>query len=47
MSGITLLGLGPGDSRLLTREAWSVLEQSDEVFLRTNLHPAIEDFPRD
>jgi tetrapyrrole methylase family protein / MazG family protein len=45
MSGITLLGLGPGDSRLLTREAWSVLEQSDEVFLRTNLHPAIEDFP--
>jgi tetrapyrrole methylase family protein / MazG family protein len=45
MTGITLLGLGPGDACLLTREAWSVLEQVDEIYVRTNLHPTIEGFP--
>jgi tetrapyrrole methylase family protein / MazG family protein len=45
MSGITLLGLGPGDAYLLTREAWCVLEQAKEVFVRTKLHPALEGFP--
>ena len=26
-SGIVLLGLGPGDPNLLTRQAWQILEE--------------------
>jgi tetrapyrrole methylase family protein/MazG family protein len=44
-SGITLLGLGPGDPALLTRQAWQVLENSTEVYLRTRQHPAVASFP--
>jgi tetrapyrrole methylase family protein/MazG family protein len=43
--GIILLGLGPGDARLLTREAWEVLENADEVYLRTSQHPTVAGFP--
>jgi tetrapyrrole methylase family protein/MazG family protein len=43
--GITLLGLGPGDPALLTRQAWDVLEQSTEIYLRTRQHPAVSGFP--
>lgn len=45
MSGITLLGLGPGDARLLTMQAWKVLESSSEIYLRTSRHPAVAGFP--
>jgi tetrapyrrole methylase family protein / MazG family protein len=45
MSGITLLGLGPGDPAKLTREAWEVLESSDEIWLRTIQHPTIAGLP--
>jgi len=45
MSGITLLGLGPGDPSKLTREAWDVLATAKEVWLRTNQHPTITGFP--
>lgn len=45
MSGITLLGLGPGDPAKLTREAWEVLAAADEVWLRTAQHPAVQGFP--
>jgi len=45
MSGITILGLGPGDPLLLTREAWSILENSKEIYVRTNQHPTIASFP--
>ncbi len=44
-AGITLLGLGPGDPKLLTREAWEVLSQADEVYLRTAQHPTVAGFP--
>ena len=44
-TGITLLGLGPGDPSLLTREAWEVLTQAPEVFLRTRQHPTVAGFP--
>ena len=37
--GIVLLGLGPGDLRLLTREALEWIEQVDEIYLRTKNHP--------
>ena len=32
---ITIIGLGPGDPRHLTREAWEVLEGAEELWLRT------------
>ncbi len=43
--GITLLGLGPGDPGLLTREAWDWLLGIDELYLRTIYHPTVEDLP--
>ncbi len=44
---ITLLGLGPGDARLLTREAWELLESVPEIYLRTRQHPAVGGLPQD
>jgi tetrapyrrole methylase family protein/MazG family protein len=44
-SGITILGLGPGDPALLTRQAWDVIRNADEVYLRTRLHPTVAGFP--
>jgi tetrapyrrole methylase family protein/MazG family protein len=43
--GITVVGLGPGDANLLTREAWAVLSEASEVYLRTGLHPVVEALP--
>ncbi len=43
--GITVVGLGPGDGRYLTREAWETLVQADEIWLRTARHPAVGDLP--
>jgi tetrapyrrole methylase family protein/MazG family protein len=45
MAGITLLGLGPGDPRLLTRQAWQVLAEADEIYLRTRQHITVEGLP--
>jgi tetrapyrrole methylase family protein/MazG family protein len=45
MSGITLVGLGPGDPTKLTREAWDVLSSADQVWLRTNQHPTVASLP--
>ena len=45
MSGIVLLGLGPGDPNQLTREAWDVLSSADEIYLRTKQHPTVYGFP--
>lgn len=44
-SGITLLGLGPGDARHLTREAWDWLNAIPEVYLRTRQHLLVAEFP--
>jgi tetrapyrrole methylase family protein/MazG family protein len=44
-SKIILLGLGPGDSTLLTRHAWQVLESTPEIYLRTSQHPTVAGFP--
>jgi len=43
--GITLLGLGPGDSRLLTREAWDWMKEIDVLYLRTKMHPTVSSLP--
>jgi tetrapyrrole methylase family protein / MazG family protein len=42
---ITIVGLGPGDGRLLTRAAWDVLSNAAAVYLRTGRHPAVADLP--
>jgi tetrapyrrole methylase family protein/MazG family protein len=44
-AGIILLGLGPGDANLLTRQALDVLENSTEIYLRTDHHPVVSGFP--
>lgn len=44
-TGVTIVGLGPGDPKLLTREAWELLETSTEVYLRTREHPVLAGFP--
>jgi tetrapyrrole methylase family protein / MazG family protein len=45
MSGITIVGLGPGDPSKLTREAWELLAAVDEVWLRTKQHPTVAGLP--
>lgn len=45
LSGITLLGLGPGDPDLLTRQAWRLIESLPEIYLRTKQHPVVAGFP--
>ena len=45
LAGITILGLGPGDTTLLTRQAWELLQNTAEVYLRTNQHAAVASFP--
>ena len=42
---IIIIGLGPGDPRHLTQEAWSVLEGASEVWLRTEHHPTVTGLP--
>ena len=45
MGTITIVGLGPGDPRYLTREAWAALEDAGEVWLRTARHPTAVGLP--
>lgn len=45
MSGITLLGLGPGNPDQLTREAWNILSTADEIWCRTRQHPTLDAIP--
>lgn len=43
--GIVIVGLGPGDPGMLTREAWQVLAAADAVWLRTQRHPTVAGLP--
>lgn len=43
--GIVLLGLGPGDPKSLTREAWEYLMGIEVLYLRTYHHPTVKDLP--
>lgn len=43
--GVVLLGLGPGEGRLLTREAWEWLQAVPEIYVRTELHPVVQELP--
>ena len=42
---ITIVGLGPGDGRLITREGWDVLCSATRVYVRTARHPAVDELP--
>lgn len=43
---ITIIGLGPGDPSLLTGEAQELLQEAQEVYLRTKRHPTVDSLPR-
>jgi tetrapyrrole methylase family protein/MazG family protein len=45
MAHITVVGLGPGAEGALTREAWEVLGEAREVWLRTAHHPVVGRLP--
>lgn len=42
---ITIVGLGPGKIDQLTLEAWHILENAEEVYLRTARHPLRNQLP--
>jgi tetrapyrrole methylase family protein/MazG family protein len=44
-TGVTVVGLGPGDPDLLTRRAFDLLKERGEVYLRTRNHPALAGLP--
>jgi tetrapyrrole methylase family protein / MazG family protein len=44
---ITIVGLGPGDPALLTLQAWDLLSQAGEIYLRTRRHPTVAGLPPD
>ena len=43
--GITIVGLGPGDPNQLTLEAQQILQEAEEVYLRTRRHPTVASLP--
>jgi len=43
--GIIILGLGPGNPGYITREAWQVLQETRQVYLRTTRHPPVAALP--
>ncbi|MDT8381901.1 MAG: nucleoside triphosphate pyrophosphohydrolase [Brevefilum sp.] len=44
-TGITLIGLGPGDPKYLTLEALAWLKQIKVLYLRTSQHPTVAHLP--
>ena len=44
--GIILLGLGPGDPNLLTRQAWELINSAEEIYFRTLQHPVVCNIPK-
>ncbi|MBN1483206.1 MAG: nucleoside triphosphate pyrophosphohydrolase [Chloroflexia bacterium] len=42
---ITVVGLGPGTPQLLTQEAWQLLQEARQLYLRTARHPVVEHLP--
>ncbi len=42
---ITIVGLGPGDPALLTRQAWDLISSATDIYVRTARHPTLEGLP--
>ena len=45
-NGITIIGLGPGNNELMTKQSWDWINQLDMIYLRTAQHPAVAGFPK-
>lgn len=45
LTGITIMGLGPGDPGKLTRQAWEILQNCSELYVRTIHHPVVQALP--
>jgi len=45
MPGVTLLGLGPGNPEQITLQAWDVIKNASELWLRTDQHPVVSNLP--
>ncbi|MBN1317614.1 MAG: nucleoside triphosphate pyrophosphohydrolase [Anaerolineales bacterium] len=43
--GIIIVGLGPGNPALITIEAWEILSNVREIYLRTGRHPVVSGLP--
>lgn len=43
---ITIVGLGPGEAGMLTRDAWEALTGAAVIYLRTQRHPAVAGLPQ-
>jgi tetrapyrrole methylase family protein/MazG family protein len=44
MNNITIVGMGPGDSNLLTREAYDVMNSASKLIFRTSWHQVYKEF---
>ncbi len=42
---LSIVGLGPGDASLITRQVWHLLSSASELYLRTSRHPAAAQLP--
>lgn len=42
---LTIVGLGPGDPKLLTLEAQETLARAPEIYIRTRKHPTVDALP--
>jgi tetrapyrrole methylase family protein/MazG family protein len=42
---LTIIGLGPGDLKLITRGAWEAIQTAQKLFLRTAHHPVVSQLP--
>jgi len=44
---IVVVGLGPGNPEMLTREVWNILTSAEEILIRSAEHPVISGLPQD
>ncbi|MBN1427879.1 MAG: nucleoside triphosphate pyrophosphohydrolase [Anaerolineae bacterium] len=42
---VIVVGIGPGDPGQVTRQAWDILSQTQDVYLRTRVHPTVPHLP--
>lgn len=45
-TGITIIGLGPGNIDLITKQTWEIINSLESIYLRTAQHPAVAGFPK-
>lgn len=46
LGNLKIVGLGPGDLRLLTVEAYQLIESSEKLYFRTSIHPVYDYFAK-